>query len=210
MSSALSRYRDYLMYYYRNDPIMRDDKLSIAPCNHFISLALVKKSKRTERDDVFSRETFHGGVDQIVASKSPIEMDNILAPGSQFILVEGPPGIGKSTLCWELCRKWETLKSFHVYDIVLLLKLREKHVQNAISLNELFYHEDQELCKDVVRKVNMCEGKGVLLVLDGFDEVPSSVVCDKNSLIMRLIIGGKCLPLATSLSYQSSICSPSH
>lgn len=113
---------------------MRDDKLSIAPCSQFISLALVKKSKST---DSFSRDTFYGGVDQIIASKTPITMDEILKAGSRFVLVEGPPGIGKSTLCWELCRRWDTLKSFQGYDIVLLLKLRERRIQNASLLEDL-------------------------------------------------------------------------
>ncbi len=195
---ALSRYREYLLYYYHNDPIVRDDKLSIAPCSQFINLALISKSKATKKDDTLTKATFHGGVDQIIASKSPLELDDILKPGFHFVLVEGPPGIGKSTLCWELCREWDTLKSFRGYKIVLQLKLRERRVQKATSLTELFYHEDEKLRKSVVRSINKCEGKGVLLVLDGFDEIPGSAVREENSLIMRLI-GGKCLPLATRL-----------
>ena len=31
----------------------------------------------------------------------------------RFVLVEGPPGIGKSTFAWELCRRWdEILKDY--------------------------------------------------------------------------------------------------
>ena len=41
-------------------------------------------------------------------------------------------------------------------------------------------------------------GEGVLLILDGFDEMPSSVVSNEHSLIMRLI-RGQCLPRATRL-----------
>lgn len=195
-SCAVSRYREYLLYYYDNDPIARDDKLAIAPCSQFINLALVKKLKK--RDDIFSKSTLHGGVDEILAFKSPVELNAILASGSRFVLVEGPPGIGKSTLCWELCRKWNTFKSLQGYDIMLQLKLREKRVQNSTALAELFYHEDRKLCKTVVGEVSKREGKGILLVLDGFDEMPVSVVRDESNLIMKLI-SGKCLPLATRL-----------
>ena len=71
-------------------------------------------------------------------SKIPIAMDNIVTPDSHFVLAEGPPGIGKSTLCWELCRQWDTLKSLQDYKIVLQLKLRERRVQNASSLQEIY------------------------------------------------------------------------
>ena len=105
MSHIFSRYRDYLKSYYSNYSVARDDKLSaIDPCSHFINLALIKK-ERSLCYDHFSRSTFHGGVDEIVASKTPLEIDALVTPDSRFVLVEGSPGIGKSTLCWELCRK---------------------------------------------------------------------------------------------------------
>lgn len=177
---------------------MRDDKLSIAPCSQFINLALVNKEKQAKKGDTFSRGTFHGGVDEIIAFKSPISMDSVLTLESQFVLVEGPPGIGKSTLCWELCRQWDTLGSLQGYGVVLLLKLRERRMHKASTLNDLFYYRDRRLQREVVEEVTKCEGKGVLLVLDGFDEVPQLVVRDRYSLIMELI-GGRCLPLATRL-----------
>ena len=184
---AFSQYRKYLRSYYNRNPIVRDDKLSIATCSQFINLALVKDSS-----------TLHSGVDETIKPKIPVRMDTIVVSHSQFILVEGPPGIGKSTLCWELCRKWDTLKSLKDYKIVLQLKLRERHVQNASSLQEIFYHRDKELSQNVVKEVCRCEGEGVLLIFDGFDEMPASVVQDKDSLLMELI-SGTSLPRATRL-----------
>ena len=203
MSYALSRYREYLKSYYKNHSIALDDKLSIAPCSEFISLALVKKegysdySKPTTYDS-FSKSTFHGNIDDIVAVKSPIEIDDLIPSDSRFVLVEGPPGIGKSTLCWELCRSWDSLESLQDFKIVLQLKLREERVQKAKQLCELFYHKDERLSQSVADEVLECEGEGVLLILDGFDEMPTSVVRDKNSLIME-IVNSKCLPKASCL-----------
>ena len=135
-------------------------------------------------------------------------MDSLLTSNSQSVLVEGPPGIGKSTLCWELCRQWDTLKSLQRFKLVLQLKLREKRIQKSSSLNEIFYHRDAQLCQCVVSEVFECEGEGVLLIFDGFDELPSSVVKDKSSLLMELI-SGTCLPNATRLvtSRPSAFCS---
>ena len=180
-------YRKYLQSYYQNMLTMLDDKLEIAPCNEFINLALV--NKHNDLQDRSSRGCI---------PKTELEIDDIVTPDSRFILVEGPPGMGKSTLCWELCRQWDTLKSLQDYEIVLQLKLREKRVQNAQSLNDIFYHRKKELSQSVVDEVYECEGKGVFLILDGFDEMPSSVAQGKGSLIMELT-QGICLPNATRL-----------
>ena len=83
-----------------------------------------------------------------------------MTPDSQFVLVEGPPGIGKSTLCWELCRQWKTLPSLQHYKIVLQLKLRERRVQNATELKDIFLHRDKKLCESIVDEVLECEGEG--------------------------------------------------
>ena len=195
MCHAFSQYRKYLHSYYNRNPIVRDDKLSIAPCSQFINLALVKQD---EQINSFTKSTLHGGVDEINKSKILVGMDAIVTSDSQFVLVEGPPGMGKSTLCWELCRQWDTLKSLKDYKIVLQLKLRERRVQNARSLQEIFYYRDKKISQSVVDEAHRCEGEGVLLIFDGFDEMPTSVVQDKDSLLMELI-SGTSLPRATRL-----------
>ena len=173
--SAIARYQMYLKSYYANSTIMLDDKLFIAPCSEFIDLSLVTGRQR-----------------------DPLDIDSILTPDSRSVLVEGPAGIGKSTLCWQLCRKWDALKSLREYKIVILLQLREKRIQKISSLQEVFYHEDKRLCKGVVDEVRRCEGEGILLIMDGFDEIPLSAARDKESLIIKLC-NGKCLPKTTRL-----------
>ena len=196
--SALMQYaNNYLKPYYENEPVARDDKLSIAPCSEFISLALVDKGRTIHEDDTFSKASLDSDVDEIRGAKSPLELDDIVPSGTRFVLVEGPPGIGKSTLAWELCRKWDTLTSLKHYKTVLLLKLHERRVQNATSLEDLIHHEDKRFQRKVVNEVRKCEGEGVLFILDGFDEMPS-VVHDENRLIIQLI-SGSCLPKATRL-----------
>ena len=40
---------------------------------------------------------------------------------STMCLLVDPPGIGKSTLAWELCHKWEELESVKHYELVVLI-----------------------------------------------------------------------------------------
>ena len=185
--SAISRFGDYLKLYYNTQSIHCDDKLSIAPCSQFINLVVVNDQSKNHGG---SNSSSH---EEVVVSEEPVAIDALVMSDPRVLLVIGPAGIGKSTLCWELCRKWDVWTSLKRYKIVLQLKLRERRVQNATTLKELFYHEDQKLREAVVDEVLACEGEGVLLILDGFDELPTLLAEDENSLIGTLI-SGRCLP----------------
>ena len=176
--SAVGRYRHYLKSVYEAKPTPMDDKLFINPCAQYINLAIVKKGQFSrEEADEFTRATLHGGIDQIFQKKEKVCLEDILVAEDDHesslkcILVEGPPGIGKSTFAWELCRKWDTLEVMQKYILVVLFKLREKRVQNAKHLSELFSHSDPALSQAVVGEI--VEGEHVLLILDGFDEFPA-------------------------------------
>ena len=199
-SSAIARYQHYLKSLYKAKPTPVDDKLFIGPCAQYIKLAIIKKERLSrEEADEFTRATLHGGVDQILCLKEQVHLKDILVSESKSpvkcILVEGPPGIGKSTFAWELCRQWDELEAMQQYSLVVLLKLREKRVQNCRNLSELFNHPtDPLLGQTVVDEI--LEGEGVLLILDGLDEFPSTLLKADNCLIRQLITGS-CLPKAT-------------
>ena len=188
----LMQYKTYLQSYYKKDPIARDDKLCIAPSSEFINIALVGHDGSTYRHGA----SFSGSTEGV--SEESLGLDSIVTPDSRFVLVEGGAGMGKSTLCWELCRKWDDLKSLQHYKIVVLQKLREMRLQKATTLIEIFHHDNPALSKGVVDEMYRCEGEGVLLILDGFDEMPDILIHDKEGLIMR-VISGACLPKATRL-----------
>ena len=103
----------------------------------------------------------------------------------RVIVIEGALGIGKSTLAWELCRKWEEYASMEAYSLVILLRLREKRVQNISDATSLFYAYSGADRASLVEEINKSRGKGVLFVLDGFDELPK--LLQRESVLVDLL-----------------------
>ena len=111
----------------------------------------------------------------------------------RLVLIEGAPGIGKSTIVWELCRKWEEFACMRQYRLVILLRLREEEVQSIANVGHLFESEDKEaLAKEVFNS----QGKGILFILDGFDELPKQL--QQKGFLLNLI-KGRVLPESTVL-----------
>ena len=198
----ISRYAEYLRAVYSNSPVANSDK-NFPPTlsRKFIKLALVKKEKESRAQAEKSINlTLQGDIDQILQDKELIKMDDILKVDDKvrLVVVEGAPGIGKSTLAWELCRQWPTLESLKRFSLVVLLRLQEEGVQSATDISDLFpCGDDPGLSSLVAQEVRAVNGEGVLFVFDGFDEFPSEL--REKSLVMDIISGSKYLPKATVL-----------
>ena len=192
LSPALAKYKYYLQSCYNARGLAPADKYLPTLEAPYINLAMVSKELCSlEQRDEFTRQTLHGGVDQILQSKTPINIEHLLTPEEgggpvRFVLVEGPPGIGKSTFAWEVCRRWDDIESLRDYNTVVLLKLREKWVLNAISPADLFrYPPDPDNSRVIAAALNDSCGENVLLVLDGFDEVSHNF--HENSVIKSIL-----------------------
>ena len=205
--SAMMKMNMYLMNYYKCSQLPLDTKYPYIQEKVFITLAIIEKKIISRVNaDKFTKGTLHGHTDEILRKKKPIEFRSVLEPpegglpeGQQSmkcVFVEGAPGIGKSTFALEFCRQQDGVQA---YSLVVLLRLREKRVQDIRNVTELFYHENTDLQHAVTKEVIACEGKDVLFVLDGFDELPTKL--RKCSFIVELIQGKhlpKCMVLVTS------------
>ena len=143
-----------------------------------------------------------GNVDVIRGRKCPIDMNAIAAnlpeeALEKVILVEGAPGVGKSTFAWEFCRRWERGEIAQQYDLVLLLRLRDDRISKAKCLKELIHHHSEKVCEAVVLELESCLGVNVLLILEGYDELPDE--CRHQPSLFLELINGQVLPLATIL-----------
>ena len=197
VTSSLSRYAKYLKALYKTRPLATYGTVIQVPVKTYVKLALIKKERISRLEaDYFTRLTLQGDIDQILQAKEPIEMQDIFKDDIRLAVIEGAPGIGKTTFAWELCRQWPRMESLGQFSLVVLLRLRDEGPQTAKCISDLLYHFDRALSRDVATEVEMREGEGVLFVFDGFDEFPASL--RKSSLVVS-IIEGVCLPKAKVL-----------
>ena len=166
---------------------------SIDPLNHvgiedYISLVLSRKAEKVPQHTVRMRP------DEV---RTPLDFDDIFKPVSDkeldFVLAIGAPGIGKSTLALQIARKWQITTN---YTLAILVRLRKQRHQTANTIDELYPEGTPDNIKGCIEGV---QGKGVLWILDGFDELPSerqhntveSVyhrLCQKEFLSMSTIL----------------------
>ena len=173
-----------------------DNKWFRRPIQKFVDLAVVIKVDLSD-DDEFSRSTIHGNLEDILHKKERIsheDLQNCSKAGSRF-LVEGAPGIGKSTLALEFCKKWEKTQLFSEYKLFLMLQLRDKAIQQAKSPSDLFPSDDESLGQNVFKAVRIQRGEGVFIILEGFDELPKEL--RETDSIFTKLINGDILPDST-------------
>ena len=117
-------------------------------------------------------------------------------PCGSSLLIEGVPGIGKSTLAYEMCKRWANGGALQNYSLVLLLRLRDDDVQRYWSpdmLRELIgrYLTQQSWKPQVIQEIIDNDGEGLLVILEGFDELPENKQLELNVLeeMMRDLSG---------------------
>ena len=200
--TPLLQYASYLKSVYTQEKLPVYDKWLQVKSKIYINLALIEKEDTTKPEaDQFTRATIHGNIDDIKKSKRAMDISQIaqLPDGSQpkCILVEGAPGVGKSTFAWKLCRKWGKGKLLQQYQLVVLLRLRDKSVRAAKNISDLFRYRDHQVQQAAVKEIQRTWGKGVLLLFEGYDEL-SEELRTESSVFLNVITGRE-LPEATVL-----------
>jgi hypothetical protein len=190
----------YLKTVYQNSAISPDTKWPPTPSKEYVSLALVRGRKC--RDDYIGYALLKGNAVDILKNRNnAISIEQILMPGKnqrllKLVLIEGAPGIGKSTLAWELCRKWGEFPCMEQYSLVILLRLREKTVQKINTIGKLFCSYVGKDKDTLIDEVLDNQGRGILFILDGFDELPQPL--QREGFLLDFI-KGTVLPACTVL-----------
>ena len=119
--------------------------------------------------------TLSGYVDDLLMHKSAMSlpaMFDVKGVKKKTILVEGGPGMGKSTLAIKLCKCWADNALLENYDAVILLLLRDPEVQKAESISDLLQIPNEELRDKVYKEIIKTKGERICFILEGYDELP--------------------------------------
>ena len=135
--------------------------------------------KKKNLDD-FLHAAVHG-IDEIYQASHPMEYCQILTlengPATgKHILISGAPGCGKTTLVSQLCKDLSSGSLPNDYTLVVLVELRELILflqdKEEAKLHHLFSKFEHKADVNLAcRELEQSDGRGTLLVLDGFDEL---------------------------------------
>ena len=198
--NILDDYTAYLksLYVAKTLASSSDDQWPPPVTHKIFRLAMVKTEeheivRRGNIDDDLVREkTITGKVDDILQLKVSIELKDVFRKtvGPQKkVLMEGAPGCGKSILSLHICHQWTDGLLFQEYKLVVLVRLRDSTIQHAKSIADLLPQQNIAMGQDVEKEITTINGRGVLFVLDGWDELPQNV--PGHSIILNLIKGAQ-------------------
>ena len=148
-----------------------------SPTKKIFRLAMIQRERlqQGQIEDKFVRMSISGKVDDILRAKIPVELKDILRStfhGGEIVLVEGAPGSGKSTFTIHICKKWGRGELFEQFSVVILVQLRDPAVQRAKSIADLLPCQDVAVAQEYASEIIATNGRGILWVLDGWDELP--------------------------------------
>ena len=184
-----------------------DDQWPPVQPHHFTPLVLIKHSDKLDKNVIVNQIKGNVGPNcdgisedlQCIFSKLE-QLPDITVPHT--ILVEGLPGIGKTTLLKQISFLWANNVLFENRLFLFLLHLRDPDVQNIKTLNDFLshciYYTDESIRSlesydsFISSIINRCctqllqdNGRSAVIVLDGYDEYP--VELRRKSFISSII-----------------------
>eukprot|EP00731_Ephydatia_muelleri_P004548 Em0002g724a len=203
----VEKYRKYLEDLYERVQGTKDQWPPVQ-FKEYIKLATVVKVEDFTEEDECTKAMMNGKLQFIMRRKKRISIRKIgrLEDGTlaSCIIVEGIPGVGKSTLAWQLGQRWGKKEILQHFQLVIVLRLRDERVQKAHTISELFYHPDPDIQQSVSKWMARTLGKDVLLILDGYDELSSELQTGDLSIFARIIKGEELLRLTILVTSRPS------
>ena len=178
---GIKRYQDFLKRFY-TDMIKAEVQDTFNDNIHqYINLSLITPQNQESSNDYFKalRDPHHllfnhKEYTTTVPLKSLTEIFHTSELTPQVILIQGSPGSGKTTLANKICIEWSKGNLIQHYLLVILLKLRDPRIDDITSMDKVVNCTvgDSNFASEVVNDIEFIDGKRILLLLEGWDELP--------------------------------------
>ena len=205
LPKSIAEYQNYLREYYRSRPYPPYSKpvFSTHRPEYPINLVLVRQQKNQDDESFHKRkmDAFEGNITEIQNQATSVKMNEIgsLNGGkmaAHFVLIEGRPGIGKSTLCWQLCQLWSKGEMLYEWDLMVIIQLRDESTRKAKEFEDLLrYSDDDNTSRAIAKDIMKRKGKGLFLLLDGYDELSKKQLTELS--IIQKILNNRIIREAT-------------
>ena len=212
---GIKRYQEYLKRMYLDKVETEVQDTFNNNIHQFVNLSLIKPQDQTSNNEylkalqdpyhlLFSHKEYTGNTTTPLNSLA--EIFDTSGPVSQVILIQGSPGCGKTTLANKICTEWAKENLVQHYMLVILLNLRDVTISEIKSIDQMVeYTMGEDFVHEIVCDITCIEGKNILLLLEGWDELPE----DKqlNESFFANMIAGKVLKKGSAVitSRPSSI-----
>lgn len=132
---------------------------------NFINLALIK-------DQTTWRKTVAKSVDEVVGDKETTSYQAMLSDieNHRFILLEGRPGTGKTTLMNKISRDWAS-RDILMSKLLVFVHLRRLNAESDRSLSTILQVACSSLdIEGLATQIERNHGEGIVFAFDGLDE----------------------------------------
>ena len=161
----MSKYRDHLKYKYKLLSLSSPEELLECRSSEYVNLFLDNKTKTNKEHENMT-------------GYRPLTLVDVLEvneEGNKVILIEGGPGMGKSTLAIEICKCWADGQLLEEYDAVILLPLRDPEIQAANNIGDLLLVENKNEREALYDEITASQGDKICFIFEGYDELPEQL-----------------------------------
>ena len=185
----MSKYRDHLKYKYKSLSLSSPEELLECRSSEYVNLFLTKFDNKTKRnkehlvsgylsDVLKNQQRLPHDRKEHMTGYRPLTLADVLDVNEEenkVILIEGGPGMGKSTLAIEICKCWADGKLLEEYNAVILLPLRDPEIQAANNIGDLLLVENKNERETLYDEITASQGDKICFIFEGYDELPEQL-----------------------------------